>query len=188
MVGVPILFDQPVGAPEISAFAPFDNARAPAQPLETVAASVSLDETPAQPKLKGQEVVVPLDSAPALLTAGAKIAKKAAAQAAPIYAGPSTVVAPPHRVYAWRKHREVSAFQRYWQEVASSFIRDWRHFFRSLVPQAATVPGIPSFRTDSIRRKVVETIRGWLAKPLNLRATPRAKSDPVSSDGNTRRN
>jgi general secretion pathway protein A len=73
----------------------------------------------------------------------------------------------PERSYAWRKRRALSPFQAYWRDVADSFVRDWRQFFLSLSPQAATFPRVAVPRTDSIRRTVIEPIRNWLAKPID---------------------
>jgi hypothetical protein len=172
-VGVPVLLEQAAESLEISAPAAFDEAFVP-------------------PELKVQEVVVEPSAAP-VLGAKPKTAEVAVTrEAGPAQATLQAAVAPPHRTYAWRKHREVRAFQRsfrrYWREVASSFVRDWRQFFRSVVPQTATIPALPSLRTDSIRHKIMEPIRDWLAKPFNLRGAPRPKSHADSSDENNRRN
>jgi hypothetical protein len=114
-----------------------------------------------------------------------KIALVTAREIAPKQAKVRVAIAHTPRTYAWRKRREVSAFQRYWQDVASSFIRDWRQFFRSMAPQMATVPALPSFRSDSIREKVMEPVRDWLTKPLNFGTTPRPKSRVRSPGGNS---
>jgi type II secretory pathway predicted ATPase ExeA len=172
-VGVPVLLEQAAESLEISAPAALEAAFVP-------------------PESKVQEVVVE-PSSTLVLGANPKTAEVAVARdAGPVRATLQAAVAPPHRTYAWRKHREVSTFQRsfrrYWREVASSFVRDWRQFFRSVVPQTATIPALPSLRTDSIRHKIMEPIRDWLAKPFNLRAAPRPKSHTDSSDENNRRN
>ena len=75
------------------------------------------------------------------------------------------------RAYAWRKRQTPNAFQMYWRDVAESFVRDWRQFFVSLSPQAATFPRSALPRSESIRRSVIEPIREWLNRPLGRRST-----------------
>jgi general secretion pathway protein A len=170
--------------PETAALAAFADAPAPPQPLEVVATPAAfLEEPPAPPApvaSKAVEVVVlPL---PAELAMEPEIVEVAVAPETEILeqATVQVVETLPHHQHEWRKHHSASAFQLYWREVASSFIRDWRHFFRSVVPQAATIPRFTLPRTDSARHKVkiMEPLRAWLAKPINPRA---ARSAPPAS-------
>jgi type II secretory pathway predicted ATPase ExeA len=177
--------------------------------LDVDDAAMLIEELPAAAEFKALESL----TEPSLVTAAAFAAVHASAESVAAPAAPPSVVTVPDikpkialvaareiapkrvtmraaiahtpRTYAWRKRREVSAFQRYWQDVASSFIRDWRQFFRSLAPQMATVPALPSFRSDSVREKVMEPVRDWLTKPLNFGTTPRPKSRVRSPGGNS---
>lgn len=147
---------------------------------ELVAAAAFFEALPAPAELEAQP------SSDSARDVAPRIATVAAArEATPKQPTTRTVVSQP-RTYAWRRHREITAFQRYWQEVASSFIRDWRQLFRSVVPQTVTIPAFSSFGGESIRQKVMEPLRGWLAKPFNFRSTPRTKRHPLSADKNSR--
>ena len=152
---------------------------------ELVAAAVFFETLPEHAGLEKEAGVLPPSRA--LAAEQPEIVPVVAArEATPKQAMPRTVVRPP-RAYAWRKHRNVNALQRYWQEVGSSFVRDWRRFFRSVVPQTVTIPAFSSFDGESIRQKVMEPLRGWLAKPFKFRSALRTKSHPRATDKNSRR-
>jgi hypothetical protein len=71
------------------------------------------------------------------------------------------------RFSVWKKHRPESAFHRYWRDVAESFARDMRLFYRSTAPQLATIAGrIPS-STSNFHRSLFGTLRDWLSRPIN---------------------
>jgi len=71
------------------------------------------------------------------------------------------------RFAVWKKHRPESAFHRYWRDVAESFARDMRLFYRSTAPQLATIAGrIPS-SSSNFHRSFFGTLRDWLARPIN---------------------
>jgi len=163
----------PVEKVELVSSAATSEAPAAEQKVEVAAASIV--GTPAEPVFEAPLLTAqPRPAAP--LVAEAVIAEapvvavreEAARQRQPALLSEDRL---PELAHAWRKRQTPNAFRMYWRDVVESFVRDWRQFFVSLSPQAATFPRFTVPRSESIRRGVIEPIREWLNRPLSRRST-----------------
>jgi len=80
--------------------------------------------------------------------------------------------------YAWHKRRVPSSFELYWRDVAESFVRDWRQFFASLVPQVSAFTGSVPQHASSLRRKVIAPLQTWLRTPIHADRSHDDESGP----------
>ena len=64
--------------------------------------------------------------------------------------------------------RARSSFASYWQDVAESFVRDWRHFFASFQSQAPA-SNVLFMKKYNLRRDVFQPVSRWLSKPVHFR-------------------
>jgi general secretion pathway protein A len=67
------------------------------------------------------------------------------------------------------RNRPVSAFRRYWSDVAQSFLRDCKYFFSAF--RTRSVPGgkVLFMKKYDLHRDLVAPVSRWLSKPVSLK-------------------
>lgn len=76
--------------------------------------------------------------------------------------------------------RQPTPFRRYWREVASSFVRDWRHFFAAFRTQAAPGGKVLLMKKYDLRRDLVAPVSRWLSKPVKFGADGARNSESAT--------
>ena len=115
----------------------------------------------------------------------------------------------PERSYSWRKHHNESAIRRYLRDVSESFLRDIRQLFRSSspTPRPAAAGPRPAATTaqgsgarnsahnvgqsvQNVSQSVgqgVDSVRGWLKKPIGSSGNGRPSKPAARAAGSARR-
>lgn len=175
-LSIPLVWQEAVSAPVIPPTVIPIAARAPQEaslkdhiievPLVDVAPVEPKPKPKAQPQVAVFAPKVPAQEAP-LPSAQAK----SVADARPR----ETAAAPEYKI-RFRKHR-TSAFILYWREVASSFVRDFRHFMGAFQTQAVPGGNVLFMKKYDFRRDVVAPVSRWLQKPV----VPKAAHKPETN-------